>query len=32
MYGSSSGPNVYVFAENNSGHDTIANFNVSTDQ
>jgi hypothetical protein len=26
------GPNTYVFTENNSGHDTIANFNVTTDQ
>ncbi len=26
------GANTYQFTENNSGHDTVANFNVSTDQ
>jgi hypothetical protein len=30
MHGGS-GANTYVFRENNSGHDTIANFNISTD-
>jgi hypothetical protein len=32
MYGSSAGPNIYVFAESNSGHDTVANFNLTTDR